>query len=221
MLGPLPRSRVPVCSASARCRVTEPRVQPARPPRFSRLSSFCFWNPVSHFFFCTNCVHTDWLVLLQREPGGGQEAGGTGEVEVRADGGGPGPAPGHVLRKGTLSIAPWRCLLRGTGRGRGGGAGSAARPGSAGQRRQPPGHEDTGLASGVMLAQPGHPGLSPPVFSHLWRIWLITGFRRKTRPAIYFTQFCALGAVERGRLTEFPPSQPSCAAWGPGGGKGA
>lgn len=78
VLGPLPRSRVPVCSASARCRVTEPRVQPARPPRFSQLSLFCFWNPVSHFFFCTNCVHTDWLVLLQREPGGGQEAGGTG-----------------------------------------------------------------------------------------------------------------------------------------------
>lgn len=99
--------------------------------------------------------------------------------------------------------------------------GSAARPGWAGQRRQPPGHEDTGLASGVMLAQPGHPGLSPPVFSHLWRIWLITGFRRKIRPAIYFTQFHAFGAVERGRLTVFPPSQPSCAAWGPGGGKGA
>lgn len=131
MVGPLPRSRVRVCSASARCRVTEPRVQPARPPRFSRLSSFCFWNPVSHFFFCTNCVHTDWLVLLQREPGGGQEAGGTGEVEVRADGRGPGPAPGHVLRKGTLSIAPWRCLLRGTGRGREG-AVWVVQPGLAG-----------------------------------------------------------------------------------------
>lgn len=99
VLGPLPRSRVRVCSVSARCRVTEPRVQPARPPRFSRLSSFCFWNPVSHFFFCTNCVHTDWLVLLQREPGGGQEAGGTGEVEVRADGGGLAPLPATFSEK--------------------------------------------------------------------------------------------------------------------------
>lgn len=80
---------------------------------------FVFGTQFLIFSFAQIAYTLTGLFYCNASPGVDRRQEGRGEVEVRADGGGPGPAPGHVLRKGTLSIAPWRCLLRGTGRGRG------------------------------------------------------------------------------------------------------